>query len=136
MKSLYAVFGTILCALTMTACAMDDPPASSGDPVDEAVAPAEIAKIITVPPEMSFARLDGTLDGTLDGNQGTSSHNGCHVTLLSCADPRLSPCIPSFYQNGACSFEQAVCAAYWLCVSTCGAGHCNLLAQFPDSGSC
>ena len=63
-------------------------------------------------------------------------NHACHVTLVSCADRRFSPYLPSFYQNGDCSFDRMVCEAYWLCVAACGANNCNVLLQLPDGGSC
>jgi hypothetical protein len=146
MKASCAVFGMILCAGVMSACVADEPAASDDDPVDvgasgvevatsaaalAAAAPAEAAQIITVPPELSSARLDGTSRA-----RNTSSRITCQITILSCADSRFSPCVPSFLQGEGCTLEQAACEAYWACIAACGPGRCDRLALFPGGGSC
>jgi len=129
MKSLLSVSGAVLCALVMTACATDDPPTSVTDP---AVMSPDVKPLVTIPRELSLEKLDGQIKG----NQFTGTTNACHVTLLFCHDPRLSPSIPSFCQNGGCSTGQAVSAAFSLCDQICGVSACDVIAQFPNSPSC
>jgi hypothetical protein len=125
MKSLYSLPRAVLCALVMTACATDRPAAE-----DDPATTTDTSQVVVVPRELSTQPIDGTFDG----NEFTGTTNACHVTLLFCRDPRLSPPAPSFCQNGGCSTEQAREAGFALCNNICGS--CGGLRQFPNSPGC
>jgi hypothetical protein len=129
MKAFLAVSVTVLCALAMTACAVDEPSEATDEQSGEVV---EMAKIVYVPPELSFAQLEGTFDG----NQFTGTTNACHVTLLFCRDSRFGN-LPSFCQNGDCGGAQGATIARSLCLQVCGNINCNTLIEvLPRRASC
>lgn len=127
MRSLHLATGAILCAWLMTACATEQPA-----PPDDPATSTDTSQVTAIPRGLSSPLLEGTIKG----NEFTATTNACHVTLLFCRDPRLSPSIPSFCQNGGCSTAQAVNAAFSLCDQICGVSACNTIAQFPNSSSC
>ncbi len=128
MKSLLAVSGTMLCVFMMAACAVDEQPELTDEHSGEVV---EMARIVHVPPELSFKQLEGTFDG----NEFTATTNACHVTLLFCRDSRAGN-LPSFCQNGGCTGPQGATIARSICLRICGNINCNVLAEFPSRPSC
>ena len=136
MKSLLAASGLALC-IFVTACAVDDPrDGQTSDQTAVAATPStdveELAKIIYVPPELSFKQLDGTFEG----NEFTGITNACHVTLLFCRDSRFNN-LPSFCQNGQCGGAQGATIARSLCLQVCGNINCDTLVQvLPNRPGC
>ena len=132
MRSLLAISGAMVCALSMTACMTDDSPAPGDQSTSEDAVDQTGGQLVTVPPELAFERPEGTYDG----NTFTAHPDACHVTLKFCRDASKHN-VPSFCQNGGCTESRALGAAISLCESICGNIDCtSVLFQYPNSPSC
>jgi hypothetical protein len=112
MRSLLAISGSMLCVLVMTACAVDDEPASRDNPAATSADPSEI---VEVPPELSFDALD----------EAATSSDECKVRLESCFEgkpPHATLCF-----KGHCKGDEAYDKAEEMCADHCNRGQCKKL---------
>jgi hypothetical protein len=128
MRSLLAISGSMLCVLVMTACAIDDEPASRDNPAATSADPSEI---VEVPPELSFDALDEAATGdeyTGDGDKDdadTDTKKECKVRMESCFEGK--PPHATYCFTGDCKGDEAYKKAKYLCGKHCKKGQCNKL---------
>jgi hypothetical protein len=115
MRSLLAIFGSMLCVLVMTACAIDDEPASK----DNSAAMSSDSSEIAVPPELSFDALEEAATG--DEFTGDTDDRGreqrCEVKKESCHDGH--PPYAKFCWMGDCKGHDAYEKAKYKCEKEC-----------------
>jgi hypothetical protein len=126
MRSLLAISGSMLCVLVMTACAIDDEPASRDNP---AATSADPSQVVEVPPELSLDALDeaatgGEYPGDTDGDP-----KKCEVHWKSCQSGR--PPYPEFCWTGDCYYKEAEKKAKEKCEKECPKGLCKKLEVHP-----
>lgn len=107
----------LVAGLAMAGCAEQEDGAADALPLtsDVDVSQTPPAEMVQIPPELMLSVEKGDDVGT----QACSR-------LIYCRDPRYTPHLPSYCNNG-CTAQQALNSAYQLCLNNCGNIDCSVL---------
>jgi hypothetical protein len=120
------IIGVLLGAVTLAACAVDDPAQAT---TDEALTASTAAAVREAAVEPTLDPPEAPAEG-----QSTAGLAACVVRWVSCAHPWYGG-RPAFCANGQCPFGSARIAAESICRAVCGPSvNCGLnnLVQLPQ----